>query len=142
MDTEPRDFDATLLEVEATTRRIAGELARMKKAADLLEESAQRSVELGDSVGNLVIEIRTLVELAGRITDGLLHVDMEGMVSELKEAVMQRFDALDAGVRAEAAELAQDRHLTVMHRLDALGSQMADMHDLMEQQSKRKGLLF
>ena len=138
MDTKPPDFDATLLEVEATTRRIAGELARMKGAADLLEESGQRSVELGDSVGHLIVEIRTLVELAGRITDGLLHVDMEGKVSELKEAVMQRFDALEAGVGAEA----QDRHLTVMQRLDALNSQMADMLDLMEQQSKRKGLLF
>ena len=114
----------------------------MKKAADLLEESGQRSVELGDSVGNLVVEIRTLVELAGRITEGLLHVDMEGKVSELKEAVMQRFDALEAGVGAEAAELAQDRHLTVMQRLDALNSQMADLLDLMEEQSKRKGLLF
>ena len=138
MDTKPPDFDATLLEVEATTRRIAGELARMKGAADLLEESGQRSVELGDSVGHLIVEIRTLVELAGRITDGLLHVDMEGKVSELKEAVMQRFDALEARVGAEA----QDRHLTVMQRLDALISQMADMLDLMEQQSKRKGLLF
>ncbi len=138
MDTKPPDFDATLLEVEATTRRIAGELARMKGAADRLEESGQRSVELGDSVGHLIVEIRTLVELAGRITDGLLHVDMEGKVSELKEAVMQRFDALEAGVGAEA----QDRHLTVMQRLDALNSQMADMLDLMEQQSKRKGLLF
>ena len=138
MDTKQPDFDATLLEVEATTRRIAGELARMKGAANLLEESGQRSVELGDSVGQLIVEIRTLVELAGRITEGLLHVDMEGKVSELKEAVMQRFDALEAGVGAEA----QDRHLTVMQRLDALNSQMADMLDLMEQQSKRKGLLF
>lgn len=142
MDTEPRDFDATLLELEATTRRIAGELTRMKNAADLLEDSGQRSVELGDSVGNLVVEIRTLVELAGRITDGLLHVDMEGMVSELKESVMQRLDGLEAGIKTEMVEPAQDRHLTVIHRLDSLESQLADMHDLMEQQSKRKGLLF
>ena len=142
METEPRGVDATVLEVEATLRRIAGELARMKKAADLLEESGQRSIELGDSVGKLILEIRTLVELAGRITDSLHHVDMEGMVSELKEALMQRFDGLEAGIKSEVAEPAQDRHLTVMHRLDALGSQMADMYDLMEQQSKRKGLLF
>ena len=142
METQPGDFDATLLEVEATTRRIAGELARMKKAADLLEESGQRSIELGDSVGKLIVEIRTLVELAGRITDSLHHVDMEGVMSELKEALMQRLDGLEAGIKAEVAEPAQQRYLTVMYRLDALGSQMADMHDLMEQQSKRKGLLF
>ena len=118
-------MNATILAAEASILRISEELARMKRASDLLEDAGQQSQQLRDATGRLVAEIGSLVELSGQIMAAMNQVDMRGVVSELRAALMQRLDGLEAEVKTGIVEQVKAGHDTVMQRLDAFGSQEA-----------------
>ena len=135
-------MNATILAAEASILKISEELARMKRASDLLEDAGQQSQQLRDATGRLVAEIGSLVELSGQIMTAMNQVDMKGVVSELRAALMQRLDGLGAEVKADIVEHVMAGDNVLMQRLDALDSYVAETRSLVEQWSKRKGILF
>ena len=181
-------INETILAAEASILKISEELARMKRASDLLEDAGQQSQLMRDATGRLVAEIGSLVEVSGQIMTAMNQVDMKGVVSELHAALMQRLNGLEAEVKAgdmkrvvselhaalmqrldglEAEVKAGDKKGVVselhaalmqrldgleaevkagdnalMQRLDALDSYVAETRSVVEQWSKRKGILF
>ena len=127
-------INETILAAEASILKISEELARMKRASDLLEDAGQHSQLMRDATGRLVAEIGSLVEVSGQIMTAMNQVDMKGVVSELHAALMQRLDGLEAEVKAGDNAL--------MQRFDALDSYVAETRSVVEQWSKRKGILF
>ena len=118
-------MNPTILAAEASILKISEELARMKRASDLLEDAGQQSQQLRDATGRLVAEIGSLVELSGQIMTAMNQVDMKGVVSELRATLKQRLDGLEAEVKTGIVEQVKAEHDTVMQRLDTLGLQEA-----------------
>ena len=124
-ENEAHGMNATILAAEASILKISEELARMKRASDLLEDAGQQSQQLRNATGRLVAEIGSLVELSGQIMTAMNHVDMKGVVSELRTALMQRLDGLEAEVKTGIVEQMKAGDDAVMQRIDAFGSQEA-----------------
>lgn len=133
--------NATILAAEASILKISEELARMKRASDLLEDAGQQSQLLQDATGRLVAEIGSLVELSGQIMTTMNQIDMKGAVSELRATLMQRLDGLEEEVKSGIIEQVQVGDNALVQRLDALDLHVAETRSLVEQWSKRKGIL-
>ncbi len=118
-------LNETILAAEASILKISEELARMKRASDLLEDAGQHSQQLRDATGRLVAEIGILVESSGQIMTAMNQVDMKGVVSELRADLMQRLDGLEAEVKSGIVEQVKAGDDALVQRLDALGSQEA-----------------
>lgn len=147
------DISDTILQAEENILRIAEELGRMKTAAEQLDEAGKRSRLLLEEVDNLVIEIRTLVELSGRVINTLKATEVRGLVTQMRTVLSRRMDGLRTEllentkstteqVRAEvvtANEQCMAANDAILKRLDDLSFQVAEVRDLAEKSSQQKG---
>lgn len=162
------DMSATIQAAEESILRISQELRRMKTAADLLEDAGQRSQLLHDAVESLVTEIGSLVGLSGRIIDTMNELEVDRLATELRATLIQCIDGLKSEVTADArtatervgAELqtALSRRMDILSsgitaktesandemlkRLDGIDSQVAELRNMVNQLTNRKGFLF
>ena len=124
------DTSAAILAAEETVRRIAQELQRMKTAADLLESTGERSLQLQGSVETLVTEIGALVELSRHIMGGLNQLDVNHAVSDLQGALLQRLDGLGAEIAGRVVEPIRARDDQVLRKLAEIQTELSQIKPL------------